>query len=258
MPTVPRFAVLGSPIAHSLSPKLHRAAFAARAVTAEYEAHRVEDLASWLAENSGFSGLSLTMPLKDQAFALAESHDEAALETAAVNTLIKTATGYRGHNSDVQGIRYALRDANLDSVLVIGTGATARSALVALRTATKNLMIYGRDSAASESLAAEFGATAITNPAPLVSATVISTLPAGGLPQFVDIAKLRPRGTLLDVVYDPWPTKAASLWSQTGQIISGLEMLLGQAVVQQQLFAPEGFDPEITIRAMRASLSVKE
>ena len=131
-----RFAVLGSPIAHSLSPTLHHAAFVARSIAADYEAHRVEDLASWLQENPGFSGLSLTMPLKDQAFALAESHDEAALETAAVNTLIKTATGYRGHNTDVQGIRYALRDADLSSVVVVGTGATARSTLVALRSAT--------------------------------------------------------------------------------------------------------------------------
>jgi shikimate dehydrogenase len=253
-----KFAVLGSPIAHSLSPLLHRAAFAARSIAAEYEAHRVEDLASWLAENPEFSGLSLTMPLKGQAFELAESHDTAALQTATVNTLIKTATGYRGHNTDVQGIRFALRDANLDDVVIIGTGATARSALVALRAETENLMIYGRDSAASTRLADEFGATALTEPAPLAVATVVSTLPAGGLAQFLDIASLRPAGTLLDVVYDPWPTAAAALWSLTGKIVSGLEMLLGQAVLQQQLFAPVGFDHEITAAAMRASLNVKE
>ena len=253
-----KFAVLGSPIEHSLSPTLHRAAFAARSIDAEYERHRVEALATWLESNSGFSGLSLTMPLKNQAYAIAESHDEAALETAAVNTLIKTTTGYRGHNTDVQGIRFALRDTDLGSVVVVGTGATARSALVALTPATKNLMVYGRDSEACKRLADEFGATALMDPERLGSATVVSTLPAGGLVGFVDIASLRPTGTLLDVVYDPWPTEAASLWSRTGKIISGLEMLLGQAVVQQQLFAPDGFDHEITIAAMRASLNVKE
>ena len=253
-----RFAVLGSPIAHSVSPTLHRAAFATRSIAAEYEAHRVEDLGSWLERNKLFTGLSLTMPLKDQAFAIAESHDAAALETAAVNTLIKTATGYRGHNTDVEGIRFALRDVDLRTAVVVGTGATARSALVALKPVTENLLIYGRDDDASKRLAEEFGATAITEPSALASATVVSTLPPGALAVFVNIPNIRPSGTLLDVVYKPWPTDAAKQWSQTGVIISGLEMLLGQAVQQQQLFVSEGFEAEITIAAMRASLNVKE
>ena len=253
-----RFAVLGSPIAHSLSPTLHRAAFAARSITAEYEAHRVEDLATWLVHNQDFSGLSLTMPLKDQAFEIAERHDDAAIETAAVNTLMKTDAGYQGYNTDVEGLRFALRDVTLQDAVVVGTGATARSALVALKPAAARLMVYGRDDAASKKLADEFGATAITEPEALRSATVISTLPAGALAQFVDIARLRPTGALLDVVYDPWPTAAAKLWSETGNIISGLEMLLGQAVRQQRLFVSEGFDAEITLAAMRASLNVKE
>jgi shikimate dehydrogenase len=255
---VRRFAVLGSPIAHSLSPMLHRAAFAARSITAEYEAYRVEDLATWLEHNQDFSGLSLTMPLKDQAFAIAEGHDDSAVETAAVNTLIKTNTGYQGYNTDVEGIRFALREVDQATAVVVGTGATARSALVALKPAATRLMVYGRDDAASKKLADEFGATAITEFAALRSATVISTLPAGALAQFVDIANLRPTGALLDVVYDPWPTEAAKLWSETGSVISGLEMLLGQAVQQQRLFVSEGFDAEITLAAMRASLNVKE
>ena len=253
-----RYGVLGSPIAHSLSPALHRAAFAARSIAAEYEAHRVEDLATWLEHNQDFSGLSLTMPLKDQAFAIAESHDAAALEAAAVNTLIKTDTGYRGHNTDVEGIRFALRELDLTTAVVVGTGATARSALVALRAEAKNLMVFGRDSTACTRLADEFGATAITEPALLGSATVVSTLPAGALAQFVDIACLGPTGALLDVVYNPWPTEAAKLWSETGSVISGFEMLLGQAVQQQRLFVSESFDAEIVIAAMRASRNVKE
>jgi shikimate 5-dehydrogenase len=83
-------------------------------------------------------------------------------------------------------------------------------------------------------------------------------LPPGALAVFVNIPNIRPSGTLLDVVYKPWPTDAAKQWSQTGVIISGLEMLLGQAVQQQQLFVSEGFEAEITIAAMRASLNVKE
>jgi shikimate dehydrogenase len=253
-----RFAVLGSPIGHSLSPVLHRAAFAARSITAEYQAHRVEHLAQWLEANSHFSGFSLTMPLKGQAFALAASHDGDALETGAVNTLIKTAGGYSGYNTDVEGIRFALREVEISNAVVIGTGATARSALVALRPSASSLMIYGRNAAASRALADEFGAIAIDGPTALRSATVISTLPAGGLLQFVDISNLRPSGTLLDVVYQPWPTEAARQWMHTGSAISGLEMLLGQAVLQQQLFVSSGFDREITIAAMRASLNVEE
>ena len=249
------FAVLGSPISHSLSPKLHGAAFRERGLPHSYEAFQVESLSEWLPRNSQFAGLSITMPLKEQALALAESLDDAALATDSVNTLIKTATGWHGANTDVLGLQFALRDRDLSRVVVVGSGATARSALFAMRDAT-DLGIIARNPAATKALSERYSAR-ICDLAELESATVISTLPAGALEGFIG-AELEPTGLLLDVAYHPWPSASATRWMQRGSAVSGVEMLIGQAVAQQRLFESAEFNEINVLRAMRAALDVKE
>jgi shikimate dehydrogenase len=249
------FAVLGSPISHSLSPKLHGAAFSERGLPNSYEAFQVESLSEWLPRHSEFAGLSITMPLKEQALALAESLDDAALATDSVNTLIKTPTGWHGANTDVLGLQFALRDRDLSRVVVVGSGATARSALFAMRHA-KDLGIIARNPDATRALSERYSAR-ICDLAELESATVISTLPAGALEGFIG-AELEPTGLLLDVAYHPWPSASATRWMQRGFAVSGVEMLIGQAVAQQRLFESADFDEVNVLRAMRAALDMKE
>ena len=136
-----RFAVVGSPVGHSLSPVLHRTAYAALGVRdAVYERHEVPAgaLEEFLLHGPGreLTGLSVTMPGKPEAFALAAETDAASRALRVSNTLLRRADGsWRAENHDVHGIVAALRDHGAvdgDSGAVLGSGATALSAVAAL------------------------------------------------------------------------------------------------------------------------------
>lgn len=234
-----RYAVLGSPIAHSKSPTIHTAAFAALGVDAEYLAIEVkEDLAAFISSQPADRfGFSITMPLKEQALNLAERADFLAIATTAANTLVRTEGGWDAYNTDVFGIQMALAGRKFKSVCVLGTGATARSAIVAMQELEKIVSIWGRNSSALTQLTAEYEIESITQLHKALNADlVISTLPPRGLDEHLSAFKEKPKGLLLDVAYDPWPSEAAKLWG-SANTISGLEMLIWQAVGQQRLFA---------------------
>ncbi|MEI6109044.1 MAG: shikimate dehydrogenase, partial [Actinomycetes bacterium] len=130
-------AVLGSPISHSLSPVLHRAAYEALGLPHTYEAIEIDE--SQLAEfvkslDENWLGLSLTMPLKEVAFQVAHTIDETARLSGSINTLI-FADQISAHNTDVLGIMDSLTEFGIGSprsAIMLGAGATARSALLAL------------------------------------------------------------------------------------------------------------------------------
>lgn len=135
-----RAAVLGSPIAHSLSPVLHRAAYAELGLTDwSYDRFEVDEeaLAGFVEELDGsWAGLSLTMPLKRAILPLLDGISDTAASVEAVNTVVLTEDGRRlGDNTDIPGMIAALREQGVDEVesaAVLGAGATASSALAAL------------------------------------------------------------------------------------------------------------------------------
>ncbi len=246
-------AVLGSPVAHSLSPVLHNAAYAALGLTDwSYGLHecREPELAGFV-DGLGpeWAGLSLTMPLKRVTLDVADEVDELAGAIGAANTLV--LTGRRtAYNTDIVGIGATLGP-DIGTVsgraVVIGAGGTAQSALAALREAgIDDVTVLVRDLGRTAELrdtAERLGVAprivaALADPASasaeLVGAdVVISTLPPGGADPLV------PPGAgavVLDVVYAPWPTPfaAAALAAGAG-VRSGLEMLLHQAVAQVEL-----------------------
>jgi shikimate dehydrogenase len=177
------------------------------------------------------------MPLKEQALNLAERADFLAIATGAANTLVRTETGWDAYNTDVFGIQMALAGRKFNSVCVLGTGATARSAIVAMQELDKSVSIWGRNANAVKQLTAEFEIEAMPQLHKALSADlVISTLPPRGLDEHLGLLKKEPKGLLLDVAYDPWPSEAAKLWGDS-HTVSGLEMLIWQAVGQQRLFA---------------------
>jgi shikimate dehydrogenase len=258
------FAVLGSPIEHSKSPAIHSAAFSFLKVHALYSRHELaEGLSEWVGTlDDSWHGLSLTMPLKEQALALADRADSLAIATGAANTLIRTETGWDAYNTDVFGIQKAVASVEAKSVSVIGSGATARSAIVAMQEMGKNVTLWARNKQAMKNLAAEFE-LAIHDKFFQAAASdlVISTLPAGALDSYLEELRTPPKGTLLDVAYHPWPSKAAERFGVAGQAISGLEMLLWQAVAQQRLFAGNDIDEPLDnekglVSAMRVALEM--
>jgi shikimate dehydrogenase len=266
-----RAAVLGSPIAHSLSPVLHRAAYARLGLTGwSYGRHEVDEAAlpAFVAGLDGsWAGLSLTMPLKRAVIPLLDEVDPAALAVHAVNTLVLRADGTRyGENTDVPGFVAALRERGVTSVrgaAVLGGGATAGSALAALSGLVEGpVTMYVRNPAklaGFDGLLEHFGLEIEARPwseaesaasAPLV----VNTTPAGAadalggrLPSEV--------GVLFDVLYHPWPTALAHAWSERGgAVLGGRDLLLHQAVRQVELMTGvEGRSAEI-LEAMRAAL----
>ena len=220
-----RFAVLGSPIEHSPSPAIHNFIFEARGVKASYGRFDLASgLASFLASKPDYEGFSVTMPLKDEAFVLSTKRSELALRTKSVNTLIRVGTELHGYNTDVLGIRKAV-GFEPATIAILGSGATARSALAAHPKAKR--LLFARNEQAAADLGAEFDASAASLEEALGAEVVISTLPTGVLPGLV--AGIEIPGTLLDVAY----TNPAL---PCGNYVSGLLMLTHQAIGQQRLF----------------------
>ncbi|MGM9343497.1 shikimate dehydrogenase [Streptomyces salinarius] len=244
-----RAAVLGSPIAHSLSPVLHRAAYAELGLADwTYDRFDVDEAAlpGFFAElGPEWAGLSLTMPLKRAVIPLLDGISETAASVDAVNTVVFTEDGRRtGDNTDIPGIVAALREHGVEKVetaAILGAGATASSALAALaRICTGEVSVYVR----SEARAAEMRGWAerldvdvrIVDWAraeeALSAPLVVATTPAGATDPLAAAVPERP-ATLFDVLYDPWPTTLAARWSAYGgAVVSGLDLLLHQAVLQ--------------------------
>ena len=244
-----RAAVLGSPIAHSLSPVLHRAAYAELGLEGwTYDRFDVDEEAlPGFFDKLGteWAGLSLTMPLKRAVIPLLDGISETAASVDAVNTVVFTEDGRRtGDNTDIPGMVAALREHGIervDTAAVLGAGATASSALAALaRVCTGEVTAYVR----SEARAAEMRGWAerldvdvrIADWAhaeqALHAPLVVATTPAGTTDALAAAVPEMP-GTLFDVLYDPWPTALAARWSAYGgAVVGGLDLLLHQAVLQ--------------------------
>jgi shikimate dehydrogenase len=249
-----RAAVLGSPIAHSLSPALHRAAYRELGLTGwTYTAIECDEQGlPGLLDSLGpdWAGLSLTMPLKRAVLPLLDYAEPLATQVGAANTVVFADGERRGFNTDVSGIVTALRQAGVTTagnVLVLGSGATACSALAALSmtgTATVSVAVRTLDRAkpllaladrlGMQIALIEFGPDLASRPWELL----ISTIPAAGAGEVA--AQLRAgtlsAGGVFDVVYDPWPTPLAAAAGNAGAVvISGLDMLVHQAAGQVEL-----------------------
>ena len=253
-------AVLGAPIAHSLSPVLHRAAYRALGLTGwSYEAIEC-DTARLPAVLGGcgpqWAGLSLTMPLKRAVLPLLDELDPLAREVGAANTVVFAGGRRHGHNTDVPGMIAALGKAGLTAppgpaageptVLILGGGATACSALAAARgLGAARVTAAVRDPARAQDLlaaGARLGVavtlTGFEAPQGDPPELLISPVPAGAADIY---AKRIARGDLvprhlLDVVYHPWPTPLAVAARKLGtSVAGGFDLLLHQAAGQVTL-----------------------
>ncbi len=269
-----RAAVLGSPIAHSLSPALHAAAYRSLGLDGwSYGAHDVAAAAlpSFVeALDGSWVGLSLTMPLKEVALDVADEVSELVRDLGVANTLVRRPErGWRADNTDVYGVTRALQDAGWSSAaapnvpaVVIGSGATARSVLAALAglgVADVVLVVRERARPPALALAEQLGvsvqvrredeAHGIVAAAPLV----VNTAPPGGadaLAARLGDAPSSAGQVLLDVVYDGWPTPLAAAFDSRGaSVAGGLDLLVHQAA--RQVLLMTGLEPPV--EAMRSA-----
>ncbi|MBV9856270.1 MAG: shikimate dehydrogenase [Streptosporangiaceae bacterium] len=246
-------AVLGSPIGHSLSPVLHGAAYAALGLHDwSYAAIECDEagLPGLIASCDGdWAGLSLTMPLKRAVLPLLDYTDPLASGCEAANTVIFRAGSRHGYNTDVHGMVAALKEASAPaprSVTILGAGATACSALAALR----DLGVDGADVmvrdparagvllAAARKLALRVRLRSFGEPEDRAPDLLISTLPPGAADFYTERMVRSPSApaAVLDVVYSPWPTPLAAAAAAAGAAVAGgFAMLLHQAAAQVEL-----------------------
>lgn len=265
-----RAAVLGSPVAHSLSPVLHRAAYAhlgLDSLGARYDAVEVTEatLPGFLAQlGPEWRGLSLTMPLKHAAVPLLTSVSETARRVLAVNTLVLLDGQRQGHNTDVPGMVAALAERGVTDVeraVVLGGGATARSAIAALAALTHAVEVVVRTPARAATLraaGASYGVEVTVGGwdsagAALGAPLVVATTPVGATDELVGAVPQAP-GLLFDVIYDPWPTRLSAAWRLAGgAVLGGLDLLVHQAALQVPLQTGVSVDPTDLVTPMRAA-----
>lgn len=244
-----RCAVIGSPVAHSLSPVMHRAAYDLLGLDWVYDAIDVEvltlgDFLSGL--DPSWRGLSLTMPLKRAVLPLLDDMSPTAAEVGAANTVVLERGRRFGDNTDAPGMVAALTERQIteaSSAAVLGTGATAASALCALsRLDVREVTLCGRNRAAATALATRARSwgmsVAVTR---LVAVTpvdlLISTLPGSVLADHA-AALVERASAVFDVSYAPWPSPLLTVAAAAGRAtVTGLDLLAHQAALQVLLMA---------------------
>lgn len=274
MTTAPRYGVVGDPIAHSLSPVLHRAGYDALGIPARYDAVRVPEgtLASYVAGlGPEWRGLSVTAPLKREALALAATVTERATLAGGANTLRRADGadgGWVADNTDLPGAVAAIReryDGPASVATIIGAGATAASTGLALaELGVRTIRLLARDPGrAGETVAAlSRDARLEVDVLPLegagvVGEVVVSTIPVAAQDDALVAATLG-ASVVFEVVYDPWPSPLARAAQERGQaLVSGLDLLVHQAVLQFAMFTGHNGPLESMRKAGEAALAAR-
>ena len=272
-------AVIGSPIAHSLSPVIHRAAWEQLGIDGwEYRRAEVteESLPPFIGQlDESFCGLSVTMPCKQAIMPLLDAIDPLASAVGAVNTVVPSAGMLAGFNTDVTGIASAIRRACSrsgvpvpSSALVLGARATASSALAALgelgiTTTTVAARRFGGPGSvisAASRLGVSVEQVMWSDVSAVASAAaradvLISTLPAGVADPIASRLAPREGQILLDVIYSPRDTALRATFEKAGGVVAeGTDMLVYQGAAQVQLMTGRSPDPAVMRHALETEL----
>lgn len=259
-----RCAVLGSPIAHSLSPVIHQAAYRHLGIDWTYTAHEVDEagLAGFVDSlDASWRGLSLTMPLKRVALDVADEVWGLAQMVGAANTLLRDDDGrWQATNTDVSGAKAALVERGVTQVreaCVWGGGATAVSMLAALTELdAQHIHVHARsEERTRRSIAPAFRWRPSVEISPWrvgsscgAAGLTVATTPAGVMDAVATELTVAPTAGrhLFDVVYHPWPTTLAARWSAGGgAVVSGLDLLIHQAA--EQIWLMTGDDVPVAV-----------
>ena len=267
-PSTRVYGVVGAPLGHSLSPRIHNAAFAAAgrdAVFLPLEAASADDFVAFQ-EACEIQGAAVTIPYKEAMHARARSLSVAAESTGAVNTLVRVDSGWHGENTDVEGfLRPLARRMHLERTraVVLGAGGAARAAVYALKSQGAAVAIVGRNAGKARLLAGRLSAEhAAWDALPGLSwDLLVNATPVGMYPNVdetpVPAACLQGRGWVYDLVYNPAETRLLREARERGcSTIAGREMFLAQAVRQQQIWFGAAPEDAPMRQALEEALSV--
>ncbi len=257
-------AVLGSPIAHSLSPLLHTIAYAELGLDSQYTRIEIEsgELEKFLNQcDDSWTGFSLTMPLKEEVLSLTSNVSELSQKIRSANTLLRNDSQWEATTTDVSGISHALASHGIDAsgdVLIIGAGATARAAAAACDGIATRITVMNRSLSRVEAISnsveisdldfVDWNQTTLFEQVDLI----ISTTPEGASDSLISNYPKNPSSVFFDVLYKPWPTASLSAWKANGgQIIDGLDLLIHQGIDQVRIFSGISFDRTSMAELMR-------
>ncbi|HEX8180539.1 MAG TPA: shikimate dehydrogenase [Pyrinomonadaceae bacterium] len=251
------FGLVGMPVAHSISPHMHNAAFAARSLNAVYVPFEVRDVAAFIRRMTHprtreldlrLRGLSITAPHKQTIMAHLDGVAPAAQEIGAVNTVVVAGEELRGYNTDAAAALAPLADVlelRGAQVAIIGAGGAARAVLWGMQRAGAHVTLYARDSTRAAALAAQAGVQL----RPLAAAgfagcdLVVNTTPLGthghaAAETPAESAQLRGARVVYDLVYNPAETRfmRAARAAGCAHVLGGLAMLVAQAAAQFELW----------------------
>lgn len=244
-------AVLGSPIAHSLSPVIHQAAYQHLEISADYRAIEITSggLAKFLnSVPEDLNSFSLTMPLKEELVNLGYRNSELANRIRSANTLVKIDNEWRIDSTDVIGFQQAIAartQAIFSDVLILGAGATARAAVAALDNLGAKIDVLSRSverhsAIRGSSLLAEIELLNLSDKLDWSKYDlIINTTPAGAVDHFA--SQINSASALyFESLYNPWPTLLSAKWRTQGlEVIDGLELLVHQAISQISIFTQQ-------------------
>jgi shikimate dehydrogenase len=247
-------AVLGSPISHSLSPKIHSRAYDLLGLKSEYTAIEVDensfpDFFRKLESSEGstdWSGFSLTMPLKEIVLQYCNSADPIAKRINSGNTLFRSEGSWQVTSTDCLAFDNLLKVSKDSKVAIIGGGGTARAAIGSLNSRVDEVDVL---------LRSESRMPALVKAAPELKVNkldmaddlneydlIIQTTPAVVFDEYVSNTT-KAKGSLLEALYKPSPTNLARHYKELGgEVITGKELLVEQALFQIELFTGQKID----------------
>lgn len=264
------FAVIGNPVAHSLSPLMHNAALQAAGIDAVYLAFAVTDLAGAVAGIRALSirGVSVTIPHKEAIITFMDDLDPLAERIGAVNTIDNRDGQLIGYNTDAAGAMSALSDvmdvSNAD-VAVIGAGGAARAIGFAVREAGGRVTILNRSIENGERLAKEIRAAfrPLTDFLGRDYGALVNTTPVGMHPNIGETpileTELEPGTVVMDIVYNPLKTRLLTIAEKRGcRTIDGLSMFVRQGAAQFELWTGQKAPVDLMARTVRAALEARQ
>lgn len=259
-----RGAVLGSPISHSLSPILHRTAYEKLGVHGQYQAIDVtkEKLKEFIAGlDEAWTGLSLTMPLKEEILSIADEVDELALRINSANTLIRSSVGWKALSTDVNGFTQALIAhgvTDFKTVIILGSGATARAAAASCDAPHREIIIIHRSphrEAAMRKAVTHANLEFVDWDSDLTEVDLlINATPAGVADAYSEKLDGPIQGVFFEALYKPWPTKMLAKWRALGGFgIDGLDLLIHQGIDQVEIMTGKSIQRAILAPVLRTA-----
>ena len=257
-------AVLGSPIAHSLSPVIHLRAYEILGLPYDYQAVEVtrEGLSAFLTQerlhDENTLGFSLTMPLKEEIcspkFANLLNVDQRSQQINSANTLYRDGDAWQATSTDVTGFEYLLSNRRFANVVILGSGGTARAVMAARQIQGAEIRLFRRSSERDEMLSQSFPDLSLrfmdwNELDSSISADIlVNTVPNSGVEKVV----LGEFPILLDAIYSPWlPALSKRQMQMGGELLTGIDLLCAQAIYQVSLMTKENFEFELMFNAMK-------